>query len=329
MDIETQIANELTHLHDTDTPMIRATLIAAKVNIEGKSDSDLRRIFAERRVNQSIRREAETEEKNRKLLTETLIRRGVKTDGMTVEQMDQELARIGKAEREQRESARNESDARISRQRSEHFFKRSGCPERHIANISNVGQAGKWLDTLNLLSDQMKFAAGFVVAMLGTRGTGKTQLAVAVIHRACGNGFRCQYTKAGDIFRSIRATYAQVKRGESQGTEEDVFNRWVSYDLLVIDESHERGETSAENQALVNIIDRRYDARRCTIFIGNQTKEEFAKSVGPSIISRIHECGEAIICDWPSYRKPGTWRQGENSELRKTPPNPFESRYDS
>jgi hypothetical protein len=54
------------------------------------------------------------------------------------------------------------------------------------------------------------------------------------------------------------------------------------------------------------------------VFIANQDKAAFAQSMGASITSRIHECGEAIICDWPSFRSPGQWRQQEGSEVRKS-----------
>jgi DNA replication protein DnaC len=69
-----------------------------------------------------------------------------------------------------------------------------------------------------------------------------------------------------------------------------------------IDEAHERGSTDWENRTLTNIIDHRYDAMRCTLLLSNQSKEQFAESVGPSVTSRILETGEAIICNWPSFR---------------------------
>lgn len=85
----------------------------------------------------------------------------------------------------------------------------------------------------------------------------------------------------------------------------------------VVHNCHQRAETLYEQNTLINLLDRRYDERKCTVIIANQTKEEFAAAMGDSVVSRIHETGDAIICDWPSYRKPGTnWRQGEGSEKR-------------
>ena len=87
----------------------------------------------------------------------------------------------------------------------------------------------------------------------------------------------------------------------------------------MIDEVHERAVTQAENATLINIIDRRYDARRCTVLIANQDKSEFAAAMGPSIVSRIHETGEALECDWPNFRRPGGWKQHPGAETRRRP----------
>ena len=72
--------------------------------------------------------------------------------------------------------------------------------------------------------------------------------------------------------------------------------------LLVIDAMEVRGETDFENRILDYVIDLRYDSGMDTILISNQTKEEFSKSVGPSIISRVHQVGDTIECNWPSFR---------------------------
>jgi hypothetical protein len=38
--------------------------------------------------------------------------------------------------------------------------------------------------------------------------------------------------------------------------------------------------------------------------VSNQTRLAFAKSMGSSVVSRIHEAGEVIECEWGSFRKP-------------------------
>jgi DNA replication protein DnaC len=123
--------------------------------------------------------------------------------------------------------------------------------------------------------------------------------------------------KAADLFRDIRRAYVPVARGEAGVSEVGIVDTWASFDLLVIDEFHQRGETAAENNLLVNLLDRRYDQRLCTILIANQSVEEFSDAVGDSVVSRINETGEIVPFNWPSYRKPGNWKQTPGAPRRE------------
>jgi DNA replication protein DnaC len=205
------------------------------------------------------------------------------------------------------------------RQRSaDNLFANAKCPERHTVNLAAAegSQHERWTEIRDMLAAQIGFASGFLVALLGPSGTGKTQLSVSVIQKSCYLHLKCRYVKIADLFRDVRRSYVPVERGEAGISEAQIVSNWVAYDLLVLDEVHQRGETSAENNLLINILDSRYDARRPTILIANQDKKEFAACVGDSIISRIHETGEAIICDWPSFRKPGSWKQADDAPKR-------------
>jgi hypothetical protein len=62
----------------------------------------------------------------------------------------------------------------------------------------------------------------------------------------------------------------------------------------VIDECQERGETDWENRLLTYIVDKRYAQLRDTVLISNQTKDQFCKSMGSSIISRMQETGGSL-----------------------------------
>lgn len=162
-----------------------------------------------------------------------------------------------------------------------------------------------------------------MVALLGIRGNGKTQLAIALIRAACEAGRSGRYVKRLDLSRAIRRTFAApaAGRGRAVETEADVIDELAGVGLLVIDEVHQSGESDFDANVLVNLIDRRYDAMKSTILVTNhQTREDFSKAVGDSIVSRLHETGEVIVCDWPSYRRPGMWR--EAGAACPSPPNP-------
>lgn len=134
------------------------------------------------------------------------------------------------------------------------------------------------------------------MVLAGKRGTGKTQLGVEAIRSYCWESLQAKYTKAIDVFLSIR-------EGMAEKSERHAVKPYLTPSLLVIDAMEERGETSWEDRMLGYILDRRYDSMLDTILITNQTKERFAESAGASVVSRIHEAGAVIECDWDSFRE--------------------------
>ncbi len=164
-----------------------------------------------------------------------------------------------------------------------------------------------------------KLGTGCLFALVGGRGVGKTQLchdlALGLLERLhvawsritresrggdCSEGTWPRYTKMLHIFRDIRSTMGQA----ATQTERAAVREFVEPRLRLIYEAHLRGETEFEDRTLTDIVDQRYDAKRDTIFISNLTRTEFAKSLGASIVSRLHECGSCIECAWPSFRTP-------------------------
>ncbi len=138
---------------------------------------------------------------------------------------------------------------------------------------------------------------GFLVALLGKRGTGKTQIAVEAILLNCRLYRPALYVTAMDVFLWIRKTFA-----DEAACELDAIAEFMSPALLVIDELGERGETTWEDRLLMYVIDARYRAMQDTILIANMTDEAFREQLGPSISDRIRECGGRITCDWTSFR---------------------------
>jgi ABC-type protease/lipase transport system fused ATPase/permease subunit len=95
------------------------------------------------------------------------------------------------------------------RVRRDETWQRSGVPERHsdlelISRLINTPE-GKWGEVLVKL--QAMLPTGFLCAVLGKRGTGKTQLAVCLMAIACRKDMSIRYVKAMDLFRDIKATY--------------------------------------------------------------------------------------------------------------------------
>lgn len=169
----------------------------------------------------------------------------------------------------------------------------SNVPARH-SNFS-IPESGPWSDAFASINS--KVGSGILFVIMGLRGTGKTQLGTSLIKDACAKGLKAKYTKAIDVFIDLRGSFRKDGQSES-----DVIDRYIEPSLLVVDALEERGETTFEDRLLNHIIDKRYDAMYDTVLITNQNTEKFQESVGPSIVSRIHETGDKLVCDWQSFR---------------------------
>lgn len=131
----------------------------------------------------------------------------------------------------------------------------------------------------------------------GPPGTGKTHLALSILKIWKGGGF---YTTARKYTRELRNTYS------GEGREQDVIDRFVRYDLLVIDEIGKQFDTPAEKWAMFDLINERYNELKPTIFISNLSIEDFTEFMGEEAVDRIRENrGFSVLFDGRSYRRKG------------------------
>lgn len=183
---------------------------------------------------------------------------------------------------------------------------RSGLPLRHRGSVADENPDPRWVAAGRSLFEACD--AGGIAALIGQRGTGKTFLASLaarrLILRASEDaavsrdvGTPVVYTTALDLFLTIRDAMRQPG-----GSELAAMKRYNAPGLLIIDEIQERGETPWEDRVLVEIVDKRYGACKPTVIIANLRRDVLADRLGPSIVSRMHEGGTVIACEWPGYR---------------------------
>ena len=221
-----------------------------------------------------------------------------------VDGLEASLARMQAAARELEANPvkRAERDARIAEDRArDHRFKveslRSdwNAPKRHVQHTVNDASP-IWTGHLDSLAKRI--GSGFLVALIGSRGNGKTQLAVEIMRQATEALRPALFTTATDFFLQVKDTFNR----DTSRTERDVVKRFAMPDLLVIDEAGKRGGSEWENNLLFELINRRYNNILDTILTDNADMAGFAANVGPSICSRINETGGILVCDWPSFR---------------------------
>lgn len=187
-----------------------------------------------------------------------------------------------------------DSKDRVSNSPSGRYAK-SDVPKRHRRAISGEHCPKEWIETLTKIIE--KQGKGYLIALIGNRGTGKTQISERAIRDCCDLGYPALYCRSMDFFLEVRATF----KSETV-TELSVIERFRSPRLLVLDEFQERGDTEWENRVLNNLLDKRYGDMSDTILIANLVPKAFEKSVGESIADRMRETGGLMECTWKSFR---------------------------
>lgn len=138
---------------------------------------------------------------------------------------------------------------------------------------------------------------GGLLALVGTRGSGKTQLSVGLARAwVMGGRGTAWYTRADDMFDAMRREF------DDDGKQGKALAKLVRTGLLVIDELADRVDSAFETRELNRLIDKRYANQIPTVLIANLTPADFTKSIGASATSRMQEGGRILVMDGESYR---------------------------
>ncbi len=176
------------------------------------------------------------------------------------------------------------------------LFLRANIPLRHARTIVDDSASPEaWKRARDKVLHDI--GSGFIIALVGRRGTGKTQIAQQVALASCGLDRSALYCRGLDYFLDLRATYS----AEGQ-CERDVIERYQTPRLLIVDEVQERGESEWEDRMLTHLLDKRYGDMTDTILIANLKPDAFRDNVGASVADRLIETGGIIECDWESFR---------------------------
>jgi len=137
---------------------------------------------------------------------------------------------------------------------------------------------------------------GGSAVIYGSNGVGKTHLAYATCEYQARQGKVAGYVLAFDFFNKIRKSF-------SDGTTEDIMDKYSNYQLLVIDEIDKTQGTPTEFMYLYSLINERYNYMRSTILITNAKPDEFAAIIGQSALDRVASEGKVIDLTGENYRQ--------------------------
>jgi DNA replication protein DnaC len=157
---------------------------------------------------------------------------------------------------------------------------------------------------------------------MGPAGVGKTHLAVAIIRGLIAKGFGCLFYEFGSLLKEIQDSYNSV----SKTSEMSVLAPVYQADILVLDELGASVPTDWVRDTMYQIINKRYNDNRLTIFTTNfldeviyagkeeeprtfSTKAGYSKQqdtledrIGVRLRSRLHEMCMKVVMSGEDYR---------------------------
>jgi len=132
---------------------------------------------------------------------------------------------------------------------------------------------------------------------VGSTGTGKTMLAVAIANHIRSRGRTVRYSTVQDLAQSVKNSWAV------QGAKSANLSDYTDCDLLILDEIGVQHGSEFERNLIFGILNDRYNNQRPYILISNLTQDLAAEYLGERVIGRMREDGGTVITfAWASYR---------------------------
>lgn len=138
---------------------------------------------------------------------------------------------------------------------------------------------------------------GVNLVLVGSVGTGKDHLAVAVARVALGYGINVRVVRGSDLRQLLKKARWQSDRTAR------VFR---DAELLIISDIEGRGETQTDDdrQVLLDLVDSRYREKKPVIVTSNIPGSDKMKEVlGTRTVDRLLEGAVGVLMNWPSYRE--------------------------
>ncbi len=143
---------------------------------------------------------------------------------------------------------------------------------------------------------------------MGPAGVGKTHLAVAIIRGLIEKGFAGVFSEFGALLKEIQDSYNPI----SKSSELKVLAPIYQTEVLVLDELGATIPTDWVRDTMYQIINKRYNDNKLTIFTTNYSDERRSDKeqvledrIGSRLRSRLYEMCTKVVMDGGDYRRFG------------------------
>ena len=139
---------------------------------------------------------------------------------------------------------------------------------------------------------------------MGQCGVGKTHLAIATISLLIRKGVPCLFYDFRDLLKEIQDSYNPI----SQSSELRVLAPVYDAKVLVLDELGAAKPTDWVRDTMTQIINKRYNEKKLTIFTSNYLdearngEETLTDRIGVRMRSRLHEMCKEVKIEGDDYR---------------------------
>ena len=190
-------------------------------------------------------------------------------------------------------------------------YREAAPPRREACTLQNFYPApnnGSQLKAFNYAFRLVREYPGVErgLLLMGPVGVGKTHLAVAILHGLMEKGVPCLFYEFGALLKEIQDSYNSVSNTSELGVLSPVYQA----EVLVLDELGASKPTDWVRDTMMQIIGKRYNDRRLTIFTTNYldsrrhpAEETLEDRVGVRLRSRLYEMCRTVQIDGDDYRK--------------------------
>ena len=141
---------------------------------------------------------------------------------------------------------------------------------------------------------------------MGSAGVGKTHLVVSIIKLLVEKGFGCRFYEFGSLLKEIQDSYNPISKSSELKVLAPVFEA----EVLVLDELGATVPTEWVRDTMYQIINKRYNDNKVTIFTTNYLDERRSEKeqiledrISPRLRSRLFEMCTNVVIDGEDYRR--------------------------